>query len=81
MINDVRNLPLGLAPGVGLSTYLTYGLVLGQGLSIKEAFTTVSHHNFFINSEHSSEITYLRWHYVVLCIRFAVALFLGHEHL
>lgn len=36
-----RNLPLGLAPGVGLSAYLTYGLVLGDGLSVKEAFTTV----------------------------------------
>eukprot|EP01031_Cornospumella_fuschlensis_P046861 gene46861-57376_t len=30
------NLPLGLAPGVGLSAYLTYGLVLGEGFSVKE---------------------------------------------
>lgn len=34
------NLPLGLAPGVGLSAYLTYGLVMGNGLSVQEAFTT-----------------------------------------
>lgn len=35
------NLPLGLAPGVGLSTYLTFGMVFGDGLTIKEAFTSV----------------------------------------
>ncbi|KAJ1411526.1 hypothetical protein B484DRAFT_435575, partial [Ochromonadaceae sp. CCMP2298] len=34
------NLPLGLAPGIGLSAYLTYGLVLGDGLSVQEAFTS-----------------------------------------
>ena len=34
------NLPFGLAPGVGLSAYLTYGLVLGDGLSVKQAFTS-----------------------------------------
>eukprot|EP01035_Chromulina_nebulosa_P017709 gene17709-23301_t len=34
------NLPFGLAPGMGLSAYLTYGLVLGDGLTIKEAFTS-----------------------------------------
>lgn len=37
-----RNLPLGLSPGIGLSAYLTYGLVLGDRLSIQEAFTSVS---------------------------------------
>lgn len=37
------NMPVGLAPGIGLSAYLTYGLVLGQGLSIHEAFTSVRH--------------------------------------
>ena len=36
-----RNLPLGLAPGIGLSAYLTYGLILGTGLSVHEAFTSV----------------------------------------
>lgn len=35
-------MPFGLAPGIGLSAYLTYGLVMGQGLSIQEAFTSVS---------------------------------------
>lgn len=34
------NLPVGLAPGIGLSAYLTYGLILGDGLSIQEAFTS-----------------------------------------
>lgn len=37
------NFPFGLASGVGLSAYLTYGLVLGEGLTISEAFTSVSH--------------------------------------
>jgi len=36
----MSNLPLGLAPGVGLSAYLVFGLILGDGLTIKEAFTT-----------------------------------------
>ena len=36
------NLPFGLAPGIGLSTYLAYGLVLGNGLSLSQAFTSVS---------------------------------------
>jgi adenine/guanine/hypoxanthine permease len=35
------NLPFGLAPGVGLSAYLTYGLVAGQGMTIAQAFTSV----------------------------------------
>ena len=34
------NLPIGLAPGVGLSAYLVFGLILGDNLTIKEAFTT-----------------------------------------
>lgn len=34
------NLPLGLAPGMGFSAYLTYGLILGEGLTIKEAYTS-----------------------------------------
>lgn len=34
------NLPFGLAPGVGLSTYLTFGMVFGDGLTTKEAFTS-----------------------------------------
>ena len=38
----VSNLPLGLAPGIGLSAYLTYGLVMGEGLTIQEAFTSVN---------------------------------------
>ena len=37
----ISNLPLGLAPGIGLSAYLVYGLVLGEQYTIKEAFTTV----------------------------------------
>ena len=36
------NMPLGLSPGLGLSAYLTYGLVLGDGQSVPQAFTTVS---------------------------------------
>lgn len=36
------NMPLGLSPGLGLSAYLTYGLVLGDGQSVSQAFTTVS---------------------------------------
>ncbi len=35
------NMPLGLSPGLGLSAYLTYGLVLGDGQSVSQAFTTV----------------------------------------
>ena len=34
------NLPFGLAPGVGLSAYLTYGLVMGDGLTLQQAFTS-----------------------------------------
>lgn len=36
------NFPFGLASGVGLSAYLTYGLVLGEGFTVPEAFTSVS---------------------------------------
>lgn len=36
------NFPFGLASGVGLSAYLTYGLVLDEGLTVPEAFTSVS---------------------------------------
>ena len=36
------NLPFGLASGVGLSAYLTSGLVLGEGFTVSEAFTSVS---------------------------------------
>ena len=36
------NLPFGLAPGIGLSAYLAYGLVLENGLTISQAFTAVS---------------------------------------
>ena len=43
------NFPFGLASGVGLSAYLTYGLVLGEGLSLTEAFTSVSHNDFHRN--------------------------------
>jgi xanthine/uracil/vitamin C permease (AzgA family) len=34
-------MPFGLAPGIGLSTYLAYGLMMGAGLTKTEAFTTV----------------------------------------
>jgi adenine/guanine/hypoxanthine permease len=34
------NLPFGLAPGMGLSAYLVYGLVFGEGQSLKQAFTS-----------------------------------------
>eukprot|EP01040_Poterioochromonas_malhamensis_P012890 gene12890-14123_t len=34
------NMPFGLAPGIGLSTYLAYGLMMGQGLTKTEAFTS-----------------------------------------
>ncbi len=34
-------MPFGLAPGIGLSTYLAYGLMMGQGLTKTEAFTSV----------------------------------------
>ena len=37
------NFPFGLASGVGLSAYLTYGLVLGEGLTVSDAFTSVSY--------------------------------------
>lgn len=36
------NFPFGLASGVGLSAYLTYGLVLDEGYTVPEAFTSVS---------------------------------------
>ena len=39
------NFPFGLASGVGLSAYLTYGLVLGEGFTVPEAFTSVSNNN------------------------------------
>lgn len=32
------NLPFGLAPGIGLTTYLVFGLVFNDGLSVEEAF-------------------------------------------
>lgn len=35
-------MPFGLAPGIGLSAYLVYGLVLGEGLSVQEAYSAVS---------------------------------------
>lgn len=38
---EFRNLPCGLAPGIGLSTFLTYGLVMRDGLTIAQAFTSV----------------------------------------
>lgn len=34
------NLPFGLAPGIGLSTYLTYGLILGEHLTLTQAYTS-----------------------------------------
>ena len=34
------NLPFGLAPGMGLSAYLVYGLVLADVLSVAEALTS-----------------------------------------
>ena len=34
------NLPFGLAPGIGLSAYFIYGLVLTKELSIEEAFAS-----------------------------------------
>jgi adenine/guanine/hypoxanthine permease len=47
------NFPFGLASGVGLSAYLTYGLVLGEGFTVPEAFTSVSNNNteLFLISE------------------------------
>jgi xanthine/uracil/vitamin C permease (AzgA family) len=36
-----RNLPFGLAPGIGLSAYLAYGLILNEDLSVPQAFTSV----------------------------------------
>ena len=33
------NLPFGLAPGMGLSAYITYGLVLSNSLSSRQALT------------------------------------------
>jgi len=36
------NLPLGIAPGIGLSTYLLYGLTLGEKYTLSEIFTSVS---------------------------------------
>lgn len=41
-------MPFGLAPGIGLSAYLTYGLVMGEGLSIQEAFTSVGTPSMFL---------------------------------
>ncbi|GMH47571.1 hypothetical protein TrRE_jg12044 [Triparma retinervis] len=37
----VGNLPFALAPGMGLSAYLVYGLVLGDVLTLPEALTSV----------------------------------------
>lgn len=34
------NLPLGIAPGIGLSTYLLYGLTLGEKYTLSEIFTS-----------------------------------------
>jgi xanthine/uracil/vitamin C permease (AzgA family) len=42
MFDFCSNMPLGLAPGIGLSAYLAYGLILGEGLTRQEAFTSVS---------------------------------------
>lgn len=40
LVGVVGNLPFGLAPGMGLSAYLVYGLVLGNVLTVKEALTS-----------------------------------------
>ncbi|GMI43016.1 hypothetical protein TrCOL_g3865 [Triparma columacea] len=37
----IGNLPFALAPGMGLSAYLVYGLVLGDVLTLREALTSV----------------------------------------
>lgn len=57
-----RNLPLGLSPGIGLSAYLTYGLILGEGLTVQEAFTSVRHTH--------TKILF----YVVLCLHYCIVL-------
>ena len=42
LVGVVGNLPLALSPGMGLSAYLTYGLVLSNLLTLKEATTSVA---------------------------------------
>lgn len=42
------NLPFGLAPGIGLSAYLAYGLVLENGLTLSQAFTSVSETKYYV---------------------------------
>jgi len=39
MCGIIGNLPFGLAPGMGLSAYVTYGLVLGDVMSVQYALT------------------------------------------
>lgn len=53
------NLPLGIAPGIGLSTYLLYGLTLGEKYTLSEIFTSVSTNLFYV---------LLPTHTFVLCI-------------
>lgn len=45
------NFPFGLASGVGLSAYLTYGLVLDEGYTVPEAFTSVSQFSVVLQSK------------------------------
>jgi len=40
MCGVLGNLPFGMAPGAGLSVYLTYGLVMAGTMSRTQAMTT-----------------------------------------
>jgi Na+-translocating ferredoxin:NAD+ oxidoreductase RnfE subunit len=36
-----RNLPFGLCPGLGLTAYVVYGMILGNSTTLAQAFTAV----------------------------------------
>jgi hypothetical protein len=47
----LRNLPFGLCPGLGLTAYVVYGMILGNSYSLTQAFTAVSS-NVLLRSYH-----------------------------
>lgn len=50
IVGLVGNLPFGLAPGMGLNGYFTFGVVLRQGLSYQVALTAVFFQGKFITA-------------------------------
>ena len=65
------NLPFGLAPGIGLSAYLIYGLVLNDELTIEEAFTSCFVSGFLLCAFSVTGISALIMNLIPKCIKLA----------